>query len=122
MSDFTEYVRHYPLTYTAVFPDGEHIYFARNPFKSLTQKRSREIVKEFGGNVRDYLINMIGKKLNKGDYRKGRQIVTVFEKFNSAFDCDDSVTAIYELVYEYTEEGWKYIFTKPCYRKTARVP
>lgn len=51
-SVFTEYPRNYPLAYTAVFPDGERIYFARNPFKPLTQKRSREIVKEFGGNVR----------------------------------------------------------------------
>lgn len=111
MSDLTECVRNYPLAYTAVFPDGERIYFARNPFKPLTQKRSREIVKEFGGNVRDYLINVIGKKLNKGDYGTGRLTVSVFERFGSAFDWNNTMLTEYQLVYEYTEEGWKHVDT-----------
>lgn len=97
------------LTYSVVFPDGERIYFYRNPFKPLTQKRSREIVGEFGGNIRDFLIKVIEKKLSEGDYGEGRQVVTVFEKFESAFDRNNTTVSIYKLVFKYTAKGWEHV-------------
>lgn len=112
------------LAYTVVFPGGERIYFTRNPFKPLTQKRSREIVGEFGGNIRDYLINVIEKKLGERDYGDGRQVVTVFEKFESAFDRDNTTASIYKLVFKYTAKGWEHVDTEYEYKwkKTGCSP
>ena len=115
-SDFTGCSRYYPLTYTAVFPDGERIYFARNPFKPLTQAKSLEMRKEHGGNIRDYLISVIGKKLGEiigEESYEGRLLtVSVFERFGSAFDWNNTMLTEYQLVYEYTEEGWKHTDTQ----------